>query len=641
MDSRRVRKMPSTSSGGKIQSCDDGEGGGTTSQQLGFTRNGEEETVHKQESATEKESQPRNVLRKRFRVNGVTCNSCVNSIKSVVLKRCNLQGNWVVDNADVDLRTQTLSVTLKEIPDGNPKQASKFDPFKMAETICRTVENIGFGCIELDNDNVDGRCVQRGGGREEGRGTVTPNASQSGRILDSNASEQKTSQTQIGKESTVAPTVKQIRMQVRGMTCASCGTMLENALLSLGQVYEAKADSISGTVAVLFEASDGGENHTHTKAKSKPFTAETLAAVIEQVGLEPGSVCGFGKKAAVDIVKHREKETEKLLTNFVLSAVLTTPVMVTMWILAGVPSIRNGWMIKGVDIGAITQMLFATPVQFGCGYVFYKQAWVQLRANATMGMPCLVALGTSAAYFYSVAEFAYLTSKGLPSAMAMHFDTSALLITFVLLGKLLQGAAKNKACNAISGLLSLEPPRAIVLDFDDAEGHLNYSETHSTKGGAAEVEEDKSLHDEAVDESDKVAFEESHSHRILSDTRNVRLAQTHISRDRQRRVRSEREVAIEDLRVGQICKLLPGSKVPSDGVIVQGSSVVDESMITGESMPVQKKVGDRLYGCTINQNGVLYMEVSSVGDVSSLLLFFSVFYDSFRFFSISSLFIEE
>ncbi len=233
------------------------------------------------------------------------------------------------------------------------------------------------------------------------------------------------------------------------------------------------------------------------------------------------------KEASSDKEKERrEKEIKSLKRSFIISAILTLPLFIAMFYhMAGEMNIlTNGYF----------QWALATPVQFIIGYRFYSGAYKSLRGGGA-NMDVLIAMGTSAAYFYSV----YNVFTGVHE---YYFEAAAVIITLILLGKTFEAVAKGKTSEAIKKLMGLQPKTARI--FKDGE---------------------------------------------------------------------EVEVAIENLQVGDIIIVKPGEKVPVDGVIVQGSSSLDESMITGESMPVDKGEGDQVVGATINKFGSFRFEARKIG----------------------------
>lgn len=222
----------------------------------------------------------------------------------------------------------------------------------------------------------------------------------------------------------------------------------------------------------------------------------------------------------------REKEIKSLKKSFVISAILTLPLFAAMFFhMAGIDNIlTNGWF----------QFVLATPVQFIIGYRFYEGAYKSLRGGGA-NMDVLIAMGTSAAYFYSIYNL-------LIGVHEYYFEASAMIITLILLGNTFEAVAKGKTSEAIKKLMGLQPDTATIIK--DGE---------------------------------------------------------------------EVTVDIKDLNIGDVVIVKPGERVPVDGTIVKGTSALDESMITGESIPVDKEEGDEVIGATINKLGTFRFEATSIG----------------------------
>jgi Cu+-exporting ATPase len=187
-------------------------------------------------------------------------------------------------------------------------------------------------------------------------------------------------------------------------------------------------------------------------------------------------------------------------------------------------------------------LLLATPVQFWAGARFYRGAWAALR-HRTSDMNTLIAVGTSAAYGYSVAMTlapSYFLARGF--APAVYFDTSAVIITLILFGRLLEATARGRTSEAIKRLMGLQAKTA----------------------------------------------------RVVRDGREV-------------------DVPVESVEIGDLVVVRPGEKIPVDGVVRQGASAVDESMLTGESLPVEKRPGDEVVGATLNRTGTFRFQATKVG----------------------------
>ncbi len=266
-------------------------------------------------------------------------------------------------------------------------------------------------------------------------------------------------------------------------------------------------------------------------------TSTEIIAKIEKLGYHAKE-----KEKREEKQQHKEEEIKQKKQKFLLSVVLSVPLLYTM--LAHLP-IELGLPMPHLLMNPWFQFLLATPVQFYIGGPFYIAAYKSLRSKSA-NMDVLVALGTSAAYFYSLAE-AIKTIKHPFYMPHLYFETSSVLITLILLGKLFETIAKGRTTAAISTLLNLQAKEATIL-----------------KDGM------------------------------------------------------EQRIPIEDVKAGDQLVVKPGEKIPVDGCIIQGQSSIDESMITGESIPVEKTTGDNIIGSTINKNGTLTMTATKVGRDTAL-----------------------
>ncbi len=295
------------------------------------------------------------------------------------------------------------------------------------------------------------------------------------------------------------------------MSCVRCSAAVENALKSEKGVLSVSVSYSNGRAEVVYD-----DSVTDLK---------TLEKAIKKAGYT----------VIEDVRAARKREFRASLTMFVFSALLSLPfflMMVLMFVAPESPmmhALHNGWL----------QFALATPIQFVAGWRFYRGALNSLK-NKSPSMDLLVALGTTASYVYSV----YILFSG---ESVFYFESSAMIITLVLLGKMLEARARAKTSAAIEKLMDLAPKRATVL-------------------------------------------------------------------------RNGREETIPAFRiiVGDIVIVRPGESVPADGIVIEGDSHVDESMLTGESMPVSKGVGDKVYGGTVNGNGSVRFRAESVGNETVL-----------------------
>jgi Cu+-exporting ATPase len=316
--------------------------------------------------------------------------------------------------------------------------------------------------------------------------------------------------------------VRERTFGVTGMTCASCVGRVERALRKLPGVVGASVNLASEKSTVSYVAGELG--------------LQDLEKAVEGAGY--GVVREDEGSSSVE--SSREREYRKLRSDFFLAAALTVLVLLGSlpMMLGFMLPIPTGWVNLGL-------LLLATPVQFWAGRRFYRGAWGALR-HGQANMNTLVIIGTSAAYLYSVV--ATLAPQLFAAGRAdVYFDTSALIITLILLGRLLEARAKGRTNEAIKRLAGLQAKTARVV----------------RDGG-------------------------------------------------------EVDVPVEDVEVGDVVVVRPGEKIPADGRVLSGESVVDESMITGESMPVTKRAGDEVIGATMNASGSFRFGATKIGEDTAL-----------------------
>lgn len=315
-----------------------------------------------------------------------------------------------------------------------------------------------------------------------------------------------------------------VDLNISGMTCAACANRIEKALNALPGVYKA-------TVNLALETA-------HVEYSSNEVGVSDLIRKVDQLGFK--AAVKQDQQGAGD---HRLEEIKKQKRKFWISAVLSFPLL---WAMISHFEWMSFLWTPDILVNPWFQILLATPVQFWIGKNFYTGSYKALR-NKSANMDVLIALGTSAAYFYSIyltAEWAVTGGAHVPE---LYFEVSAILITLVILGKYLEALAKGRASEAIKTLMGLQAKTALVI-----------------------------------------------------------------------RNGEEISVPIEEVVVDDIIIVKPGEKIPVDGVVLEGSSAVDESMLTGESIPVEKTIGDVVIGATINKNGVLRIKATKVGKDTAL-----------------------
>ncbi|KAF4448888.1 Cu2+-exporting ATPase [Fusarium austroafricanum] len=270
----------------------------------------------------------------------------------------------------------------------------------------------------------------------------------------------------------------------------------------------------------------------------------------------------------------KTREINEWRTAFRTSLAFAIPVFILGMILPMcAPALDFGSLelIPGLFLGDIICMVLTIPVQFGIGKRFYVSAWKSLKHRSPT-MDVLVILGTSCAFFFSILTMLVSLLAPPHSRPSTIFDTSTMLITFITFGRYLENSAKGQTSKALSRLMSLAPSMAtIYVDPIAAEK-------------AAE------------------AWEKAPSTPKTPKTPGLGGS-----------AQEERHVPTELLQLGDIVILRPGDKLPADGILVRGETFVDESMVTGEAMPVQKRVGDNVIGGTVNGDGRVDFRVTRAG----------------------------
>jgi P-type Cu+ transporter len=404
--------------------------------------------------------------------------------------------------------------------------------------------------------------------------------------------------------------VQQIELPITGMTCASCVRNVERALEKTDGVAEANVnlateratvsyDPTLTTVDKMIERVSGAGYGVAQATIELPITGMTCAscvrnverAVNKQVGVLSVNVNLATEKASVtylpgsvrrsDLVKAveaagygvldlsnaaqpedaeraaREAEIEHQKRLVLIGAAFTIPLfvlsMVRDLLMLGYTEPMGGMAMANVDVPwfmwngwAFVFFLLATPVQFIVGKQYIVGAWKAAR-NGTTGMDTLIAIGSLTAYIYSVVVLMGIAFNIEALIGHVYFETAAVILTLITLGKLLEARAKGRTSEAIKKLMGLAPRTAYLL------------------------------------------------------------------RDGQ-----EVEVNIDDVVEGDVLVVRPGERIPVDGVVIEGHSSVDESMLTGESLPTSKNIGSNVIGATVNKQGRLIVEATHVGAQTAL-----------------------
>jgi Cu+-exporting ATPase len=320
--------------------------------------------------------------------------------------------------------------------------------------------------------------------------------------------------------------MEKVTFPIQGMSCASCVKKVEDALNGLEGVVRASVNFATERATVQYIPG--------------AVSMADFRKAVKEAGYE---ILAMGKAEKEDIVdrekKAREAEYIKLKRKFIFGVILLIPILLlAYWGMLGLSHLFS----LSRQVNFYLQLIFQTPIQFWVGWQFYVGAWKTAK-HRSADMNTLIAVGTSAAYLYSVLA-AFLpwlfAAQGLMAEV--YFDTAGAIIVLILLGRLLEARAKGQTSEAIKKLIGLQAKTARVL------------------------------------------------------------------RDGQ-----EKDVPVEEVVMGDLVRVRPGEKIPVDGTIKEGRSSVDESMITGESIPVEKNPGDKVIGATINKTGSFIFKAVKVG----------------------------
>jgi Cu+-exporting ATPase len=243
-----------------------------------------------------------------------------------------------------------------------------------------------------------------------------------------------------------------------------------------------------------------------------------------------------------------------------------------------IPQIGHIFPMEMMEHTNYILLALATPIQFWIGWRFYRGFWDGVKAKAS-NMDTLIAIGTTAAYLYS----AIVTIvPGYFPFTAVYFETAAIIITLILVGRLLETKTKEKASDAVRKLLDLKPRTARILRLVINEGN---EKTELSKNNNNNIDDLNQSH---------INFDKSKLKAITKEFKEI-------------------EIPVEQIGEGDLMVIRPGERVPTDGLIIEGNSSIDESALTGESIPIDKTKGDEVIGATINKNGLLKVKATKVG----------------------------
>ncbi|XP_047322658.1 copper-transporting ATPase HMA4-like [Impatiens glandulifera] len=403
------------------------------------------------------------------------------------------------------------------------------------------------------------------------------------------------------------------RLRIKGMACTSCSESIERVLQMVSGVkkavvgfaleeakihFDPNMTSTNRIIAAIEDAgfgadlisseSDANKVYLKIEGTSSPEDLTVIESSLEslegvshvEVNLKEYKVSvsydpdltgprsliqhvyevGKGSYYANLYVPPKGKDTERrheiqiYRNQFFWSCMFSVPVFIFSMVLPMLPPYGN-WLDYKIwnmlNIGMLLRWILCTPVQFIIGRRFYMGSYYALRRKSA-NMDVLVALGTNAAYFYSVYVILKMIISNTFEGQDL-FETSSMLISFILLGKYLEVVAKGRTSDALAKLIELAPDTAYLLSMD-SDGN----------------------------------------------------------------VISEIEISTQLLQRNDVIKIVPGAKVPVDGVVKDGKSYVNESMITGEARPIAKRPGDKVIGGTVNENGCLLVIATHVGQETAL-----------------------
>ena len=324
---------------------------------------------------------------------------------------------------------------------------------------------------------------------------------------------------------------KQKEYIIEGMSCASCAMTIENAVSKIPGVDKASVNLATEIMTV--EANDS-------------VTPEDIAKVVDGVGY---SARPRGKSVEEELEEKNEKKEahlREMKRNLTISAIFTVPLLfIAMADMVGIPMPAFLSPMQSPVSYALIQLALSLPIVW-IGRRFFVDGFKAL-SKGHPNMDSLVALGTSAAFLYSLYGTYHVLEGHAHFAMNLYYESAGVILTLITLGKYFEDVSKGKTSMAIQTLVGLAPKMATVL------------------------------------------------------------------RDGQ-----EVEVPVEEVQVGDLIRVKPGEKVPVDGIVTEGNSTVDESMLTGESIPVSKSIGDEVIGASLNKTGSFILKATKIGKDTAL-----------------------
>ncbi|KAL1339238.1 hypothetical protein AAHE18_U020700 [Arachis hypogaea] len=478
-----------------------------------------------------------------FQIGDIKCASCVNSVESAIK---DLHGVNSIMVSPLDGRA-IIKYSPKFITAKNIKEAIEDSGFGVDElqeqeiSVCR-VRIKGMACTSCSESvenalrMIDGvKKATVGLALEEAKVYFDPNLADANKIIEA------IEDAGFGAELiSSANDVNKVHLKLEGVDSLEDVNIVMSSLEFAAGVNHVEFNLTEHIVTVNYEPDITGP-------RSLIHFIQTASSGTKMYQASLHTTSGKRERDKVD-------EIRRYRDQFLFSCLFSVPVFVFAMVLPMLPPYGN-WLNYKIHhmltLGLFLRWILSTPVQFIVGKRFYVGSYHALRRRSA-NMDVLVALGTNAAYFYSV----YILIKALTSDTFQgqdFFETSSMLISFILLGKYLENLAKGKTSDALGKLTQLVPDKAYLVDMDADEN-------------------------------------------VISET----------------------EIDTQLIQKGDILKIVPGAKIPIDGVVIKGQSYVNESMITGEAKPVDKSPGDKVIGGTINENGCLLIKATHVGSDTAL-----------------------
>jgi len=323
---------------------------------------------------------------------------------------------------------------------------------------------------------------------------------------------------------------KQKEFNIDGMTCAACSAAVERALNKLEFVEKAEVNLATEKARIRYNADLGNVTQMEEAIKKSGYTPVRIQEDINYENKQDK--------------KQRALKVQKM--KLIVAAIFSIPLFyLAMGPMIGLPVPGGLSPMSNPQLYGLLQLLLTIPV-IGVGYKFYTIGYRTL-FKGNPNMDSLIAIGTTAAFAYSVYSFIQIAQGNAQFVEEMYFESAAVIITLVMLGKYLEARSKGKTSEAIKKLMELAPKKASVIRDD-----------------------------------------------------------------------KEIEISVEEVIVGDVIIVRPGEKLPVDGEVTEGITSVDESMLTGESMPVEKSVGDFVTGASLNKNGMIKFRATKVGRDTAL-----------------------